>query len=165
MTAGACTVRIRRIQVLKIAIILAVFQGLMPIVGWLLGSGFKNIVESFDHWIAFVLLFGIGGKMIFEGLKAKDSPEAGFNVSSSLVLMGVGLATSIDALVVGIGFGLLSVNIWLATLIIGLTTFVFSASGVLLGKKIGNRFNHGVIVFGGVILVLLGVKILYSHLM
>jgi len=163
LTAGAVTKRIGILTMLKVAFVFAIFQGGMPIFGWLLGSSFKNIIENFDHWVAFILLLGIGGKMIYEGIRQNDKDRVGFNFSSNLFLMCVGLATSIDALIVGIGFGLLSVNIWIAISIIGITTFIFSLSGILLGKKLGNSLNKSIEIFGGIILIGLGLKILLSH--
>ena len=162
ITTGACAKKIKIRHVLKIASFMAFFQGVMPLLGWLIGSSFKRIIEDYDHWVAFSLLLVIGGKLIYDGIKNIDEGVC-TNATKNIVLMGMALATSIDALVVGVGFGVIEVNIWLAMLIIGVTTFVFSSVGVYVGKKIGNKINKGIEIFGGLVLIGLGVKILLEH--
>ncbi len=164
ITTGACCKCIKKIHIFKVAIFMAVFQGLMPYIGWLIGSGFKSVIEDYDHWIAFFLLFLIGFKLIYEGITASDDNCSNFNPSNNLLLIGMAIATSIDALVVGIGFGVIDINIYLAMLIIGLLTFMFSSSGVVIGRKIGNKINTGIDIFGGLVLIGLGIKILLSHI-
>ncbi len=163
ITTGACCKRIRTGHIFKVAVFMAVFQGVMPYIGWLIGSSFKSVIEDYDHWIAFFLLFLIGFKLIYEGITASDDNCSNFNPSNNLLLIGMAIATSIDALVVGIGFGIIDINIYLAMVIIGILTFLFSSSGVIIGRKIGNKINTGIDVFGGVVLIGLGVKILLSH--
>ena len=103
---------------------MAFFQGSMPLIGWLIGNGFKRVIENYDHWVAFILLLIIGGKLIYDGLKTnKDEGHKG-NPTKNLILAGMALATSIDAMILGIGFGLIEINIWLAMLIIGILTFI-----------------------------------------
>ncbi len=143
---------------------MAFFQALMPLIGWLAGSSFQHYIESFDHWVAFILLLAIGSKMIYEGVKHKNKEKKSFFPASNLMLTGMAIATSIDALIVGIGFGLLEVSIIIPVLIIGGLTFLFSASGVLLGNKIGIRYNSGLEIFGGIILAGLGINILVDHI-
>lgn len=164
ITTGACAKSIKIKQVLKVAAFMAFSQGTMPLVGWLIGSSFKSMIESYDHWVAFILLLGIGGKLIYDGIKNKGDTECKSNPTNNLILAGMALATSIDALIVGVSFGLIEVNIWLAMLIIGLTTFLFSILGVFVGEKIGNKINKGIEVFGGLVLISLGVKILTEHI-
>ncbi len=164
ITTGACCKRIKTKHIFKVAVFMAVFQGGMPYVGWLIGSSFKAAIEDYDHWIAFFLLFLIGFKLIYEGLTESDENYSSFNPSNNLLLIGMAIATSIDALVVGISFGLIEINIYLAMLIIGVLTFIFSTSGVVIGRKIGNKINAGIDVFGGIVLIGLGVKILLSHI-
>ena len=149
---------------LKVASFMAFFQALTPLIGWLAGSSFQHYIESFDHWVAFLLLLAIGGKMIYEGVKHKDKEKKSFSPTTNLMLIGMAIATSIDALIVGIGFGLLEVSIIIPVLIIGGLTFLFSALGVLLGNKIGIRYNSGLEIFGGIILAGLGIKILVDHI-
>lgn len=165
ITAGVCMVKVKIRDALKVALFMAVFQALMPLIGWLAGSSFLHYIESFAHWVAFVLLLAIGGKMIYEGVKYKDKSEKSFSPTNNLMLTGMAIATSIDALIVGIGFGLLEVSIIIPVLIIGSLTFLFSASGVLVGNKIGTRYNSGLEIFGGIILAGLGINILIDHIL
>ena len=139
------------------------FQALMPVVGYYLGISFADLVTKIDHWIAFGLLVLIGGNMIREALqKEGDKPmDASFGFRTMLVLA---IATSIDALAVGIPFAFLGTNLWRAIPIIGLTTFAFSVVGLLIGKKVGTRFHAGAEILGGVILIAIGLKILVEHL-
>ncbi|MBR3484915.1 MAG: manganese efflux pump [Bacteroidales bacterium] len=139
------------------------FQALMPVIGYYLGISFADLVTKVDHWIAFGLLLLIGGNMIREALQPEDEKTAdtSFGFKTMLVLA---IATSIDALAVGISFAFLGTNLWRAILIIGLTTFAFSAVGLLIGKKVGSRFHAGAEILGGVILIAIGVKILVEHL-
>lgn len=152
-----------------------VFQFVMPLIGWLLGTGAYSLISSFDHWIAFVLLAFIGGRMIFEAVREMRNPEhekSGIALDGKMILMQ-GVATSIDALAVGISFAalaismrfsLLTINIWSSCLLIGAVAFVLSLTGGLLGKKIGGFFKNKAGIIGGVILILIGVKILLEHL-
>ncbi len=140
---------------------LALFQGLMPLIGGFGGLLLKNYIEAYDHWVAFVLLFVVGLKMILEGIKGDDEKRDYFNIRNILI---ISLATSIDALAIGISFGLLKINIWIASLIIGLVTFIVSIVGVLLGNKIGEKYAERSEIIGGIILILLGLKILNDHI-
>ncbi|MBS3776738.1 MAG: manganese efflux pump [Bacteroidales bacterium] len=164
ITTGACSKRIKANHVLKVAVFMALFQGTMPLIGWIIGNSFKNVIANFDHWVAFVLLLGIGGKLIYEGIKSAEENNSGIVPTKTLILMGMALATSIDALIIGISFGLIEVNIWLAMIVIGTSTFIFSTVGVLVGKKIGKKINKGIEISGGAVLVLLGLKILFEHI-
>lgn len=139
------------------------FQALMPLLGYLLGTGFAFLVAQVDHWIAFGLLCFIGGKMVWEAL----SPEEGEEIDASFgprAMLPLAVATSIDALAVGITFAFLQVEIIPAAALIGGVTFAFSAVGVLLGSVFGARYKAKAELLGGVVLVLMGVKILLEHL-
>lgn len=138
------------------------FQALMPLIGYFAGISFAEFVESADHWIAFVLLALIGLNMIREALSGKeDAPDACFGFRT-MFLMAV--ATSIDALACGVSFAFLGADIWSSVAVIGVTTFIFSVVGCLFGEVAGSRFHKGAQIFGGVILVLIGLKILLEHL-
>ncbi|WP_025006773.1 manganese efflux pump MntP [Marinilabilia salmonicolor] len=163
ITTGACSIKLRVSQIFKVALYMAVFQASMPLIGWFIGSSFKGLVAAYDHWIALFLLGSIGGKLIYDGLRKAEEETSCFCPSNHLVLAGMALATSIDALVVGIGFGVLSIHIWMAVFIIGITTFFFSVAGVLLGMTIGERLNRGLEVLGGLVLIGMGFKIFLSH--
>ncbi len=137
------------------------FQALMPLIGYFLGVSFADFVSSVDHWIAFVLLGLIGGNMIKESFSKDEcdySPDFSFKTMLSLAV-----ATSIDALAIGVSFAFLRVNIWTSVLIIGLTTGAFSALGVCIGKFFGCRYKSKAEFTGGFILVAMGLKILLEH--
>ena len=137
-----------------------VFQALMPLIGYFLGSGFKNVVSSVDHWIAFVLLFLIGLKMIKEAKSCEVVNDA-MDVKTMLTLA---VATSIDALAIGVTFAFLKVSIVPAISIIGVTTFVCCFVGVKLGSIFGEKLKTKAEIAGGVVLILMGTKILIEHL-
>jgi len=151
---------------LKVAIIFALVQASTPILGWIAGIQFVSFIEDFDHWFAFVVLGFIGGHMVREFLKTptleQDSPDLG--KLSLFTLIGMGIATSIDALAVGVTFAFLSINIWLAIAFIGGCTFIISFVGYYIGHKMGGTFQRWAHLFGGVILIGLGIKILIEHL-
>ena len=142
------------------------FQALMPLLGWVLGTQFEHLITNIDHWIVFALLVFIGGKMIWEAVKGDgdedcDCKESALGLRELIVLA---VATSIDALAVGISFAFLDVKIVPAVLLIGVTTFVLSVAGVAIGNKFGVKYKKRAEIAGGMILVLLGVKILLEHL-
>lgn len=138
------------------------FQALMPAIGYLLGVNFKDYITSFDHWIAFVLLAIIGFNMIKEALgKDEENADPSFKAKNMFLLA---VATSIDALAVGVTFAFLSVNIVAAVLFIGVCTFAISAVGVKVGAVFGTKYKSKAELAGGIILVVLGIKILIEHL-
>ena len=139
------------------------FQALMPSLGYLLGSRFEQYITAIDHWIAFVLLVLIGANMLREALSKEEAEEANASLAFKTMLL-MAVATSIDALAVGITFAFLSVHIVPAALTIGATTFLLSAAGVKVGSVFGLRYKKRAEIAGGVILCLLGVKILLEHL-
>ena len=138
------------------------FQALMPAIGWLLGSSFAELIESVDHWIAFVLLALIGGNMIREAV-GKDEEECDPSLAPLTMLL-LAVATSIDALAVGVTFAFLRVDILPAVTLIGVCTFLISAAGVKVGNVFGVRYKSKAELAGGVVLVLIGLKILLEHL-
>ena len=144
------------------------FQALMPLIGFFLGILFAKAIEAIDHWVAFVLLAVIGFNMLKEAFGKEEEGEACDVNSADLsvrTMFVMAVATSIDALAVGISLAMAgNVNIWLAVLLIGATTFTFSAVGVKLGNLFGSRFEKPAQISGGVILILLGLKILLEHL-
>lgn len=141
------------------------FQALMPVIGYLLGISFADMVTKVDHWIAFGLLLMIGGNMILEALKEEDNQSSNADNSFGFrTMLFLAVATSIDALAVGISFAFLGTDLWSSIALIGVTTFLFSAVGLLIGKKVGERFHKGAEILGGVILIIIGLKILIEHL-
>ena len=148
-----------------IALFFGVFQALMPTIGWLLGKQFESYITSIDHWIAFLLLGFIGVNMIREALgEEEDSPECPQEHLDLKELFMLAIATSIDALAVGITFAFLQVKILSAVCLIGATTFVISFIGVGIGHQFGRRYEKKAEIAGGIILIFIGLKILLEHL-
>lgn len=159
---GLSVRRLRPSYVMSAAAWFGGFQALMPLIGYFIGISFADMVSDIDHWIAFVLLAIIGGKMIKEACQKDEDNE--FNPDFSFKTMFLlAVATSIDALAVGISFACLRVDIWTSILVIGLMTGAFSALGVLLGHMFGSRFKSKAEFLGGLILVAIGIKILLEH--
>ena len=150
-----------------IALMFGGFQGLMPLIGWALGSQLTSLIEPVDHWIAFILLVFIGGKMLWDAFRGDDGCETCGCAEEKLdmrELLMMAVATSIDALAVGVTFAFLGVNVMAAVVVIGVTTFALSFVGVVVGNRFGARFEKPATVAGGVVLVLIGLKILLEHL-
>lgn len=149
-----------------IALFFGGFQALMPFIGWLLGHSFKEYIEGFDHWVAFALLAFIGIKMIYESFKGDEDDDCGGFDIKELLIMAV--ATSIDAMAAGIAFAIDGIetltSIILAVLVIGVTTFILSAAGVFIGHKFGAVYKSKAELAGGIVLILIGAKILLEHL-
>ena len=139
------------------------FQGLMPIVGWLAGMTIQAFIAAWDHWVAFGLLAYIGIRMIREAL-ADDDERPATDPSRGITLVMLSIATSIDALAVGLTLAMVDIIIWIPTLVIGIVACVFSVAGVLLGHRIGAAWGRRVEIFGGLVLVAIGTKILVSDL-
>ncbi len=153
-------------RALIIALFFGGFQAAMPLIGWFLGSQFKQYIDSFSHWIAFGLLLFIGGKMIIDVLRGGDDcddcADSNFDIKELCVMA---IATSIDALATGITFSTeLAMSIWLAIGIIGILTFIICVGGVIIGNKFGARFKDKATLAGGIVLILIGVKLLLSGL-
>lgn len=155
--------RITARQALRIATAFGGFQALMPVLGWLAGSQMQKWIRAFDHWIAFGLLFLIGLKMIHEACGEHGSRKD-IDVSKWHVLLALAVATSIDALVIGLSFAFLNTPILTPALIIGSITFVISLVGVGLGQKLGCHLGGKMEMLGGAVLICIGLKILISHL-
>ena len=147
---------------LIIGIYFGIFQGIMPIIGYLLGTTFENLITSIDHWIAFVLLLTIGANMIREALSKYE--ETNNDKVDIRTMIPLAVATSIDALAIGITFAFLKVNILTATIIITITTFILSFIGTKIGNKFGIKYKNKAELIGGLILIIMGIKILLEHL-
>jgi putative Mn2+ efflux pump MntP len=147
---------------LKTGLFFGFFQFLMPVLGFLAGSAVSRYIEKYDHWVVFGLLALIGGKMILDTVKGGGEEAADFTNTVRLLVLSV--ATSIDALAVGVSFALMEVNILLASGIVGFVTFAICVFGVMAGKRLGDKFRKKAMIFGGVVLCLIGVKILVEHL-
>lgn len=150
-----------------IALFFGGFQALMPLIGWLLGTQFEKYITSFDHWIAFILLGYIGGKMLWDAIRGDEDEDScgGSERAFFIELTVLAVATSIDALAVGITLALLpGTSIWLSISTIGIVTFIISFCGVVIGNRFGARFQRVSQIAGGAILILIGLKILLEHL-
>ncbi len=165
ITSGISIKNMKLRHALRIAIIFSVFQAMMPIIGWIIGDKARSFIVSVDHWIAFILLGIIGFKMIYEGLKIDKDIEKESDPLNIHVLFVLAIATSIDALIVGLTLSVVNISILLPVIIIGVITFIMSFSGVYLGNKYGHVFDATKLeILGGIILILLGIKILITHL-
>lgn len=157
--------RINKAHTALIGLFFGAFQAGMPLIGWLLGKQFERYIVSVDHWIAFGLLAFLGIRMIIEAVKEDDEDESENSDKLDLKeLTLLAVATSIDALAVGITFAFLKVNILLSVSVIGVTTFTLSVIGVIIGSKFGSKFKSKAEIAGGIILVAIGAKILLEHL-
>lgn len=150
-------------HVLTVGVYFGGFQALMPMLGFLLGYKFESFITNIDHWIAFVLLAIIGGNMIREAL-GKDEDDKENDDFSFRAMLPLAVATSIDALAVGISFAFLGVDIVTAALLIGATTFVLSGAGIFVGNIFGSKYKSKAELAGGIVLILIGAKILFEHL-
>jgi putative Mn2+ efflux pump MntP len=163
IVTGSLYRELRVRHVLRMALFFGGFQAVMPVLGWLAGRGLQECILAADHWIAFVLLCLVGGKMIYESFRI-ESAQKNRDPANLLVLLTLSFATSIDALAVGITLSLLQAPLALAVAIIGLVTFALSYAGVLLGKRFGHLFESKIEIIGGLLLIAIGVKILVEHL-
>lgn len=163
ISSGIVITEDKSIKALKIALSTGFFQGFLTFVGWLGGTYIAYLIESIDHWIAFILLLIIGVKMIYEALQDHSEKEQDQSFKLSILLL-LGIATSIDALAVGLSFAFLQTPILFPSFLIGITAFGFSILGVFIGKKVGQIFGNRVQIIGGCILILIGINILISHL-
>lgn len=167
IASGATMKRLHLPNALKMGLFFGGFQALMPVLGWGAGLSMRSFISGWDHWIAFGLLLGVGGKMLYEAFQMKEEEECGgpktcpFDTGTLTVLA---IATSIDALAVGLTFSLLSLSIIGPVLVIGLVTFFMSVAGVKIGSAGGHFFEHKMEAAGGFILIAIGLKILFGHL-
>lgn len=162
VSTGLMVKKINFLQGVKIALVLAFFQSLLPFLGWLGGSQVVKYIAEIDHWFAFVLLSIVAIKMIIDAVNNNEEKKI---ISLSLrVLILMGLATSIDAFVVGISLAFVDINIYLSIIIIGITTFLAAMIGMLIGKQVQCHSGTKIEIFGGIILLGIGLKILIEHL-
>ncbi len=169
-SAALCSQRIPLGIGIRAALAFGLFQFGMPLAGWILGSAFAEHIKDVDHWIAFILLALVGGKMVYEGIKARNpqacpDPEEGksHGIARLDTLLLLALATSIDALAVGLSYSLIGAPILLPSAIIGVTTFATSGLGILFGKRLKSVLEEWAEIGGGTVLILIGLKILLEH--
>ena len=161
--AGLTLERLTGRHLFRLSFHFGLFQALMPVVGWLAGLSVQQWIANYDHWLAFGLLAFIGGKMIWEAFKEEKALEDPKDPTRGLTLVLLSVATSIDALAVGLTMGMLGTDIWLPALIIGLVAGAFTMAGMLLGRRIGALWGPRVEVLGGLVLCGIGLKILLEH--
>jgi putative Mn2+ efflux pump MntP len=147
----------------RIAFFMGLFQAVMPVIGWFLGNSFKIYIESVDHWIAFFILLFLGGRMIYEELSPNNDFKC-FDPYSFKTLTGLAIATSIDAMAVGITFGMISFSLITSITVIGVVSFILSYLAVYLANKFKQRIKFPFELVGGIILIIIGIKILIEHL-
>ncbi len=164
VTDGIVLKKVTPAKAMKVGVFFGGFQFVMPCIGWALGSAFARYIESCDHWIAFILLAFIGGKMLFEALGKKEDEVEVRNPLDSKVLTLLAIATSIDALAVGVTFATMNVSVLYASGVIGIVAFLFSFAGICIGNKFGDLFGNKAEIAGGAVLILIGIKILIEHL-
>lgn len=158
---GLAMKRINYKRIFIIGFYFGFFQALMPFLGYMFGSSFGDFIIKINHWLAFILLSLIGINMIKETVNPSDNYDDNISFKSMII---ISIATSIDAFTVGITFSFLKVNIYFSLIIIGIITFLFSSIGVFIGNKIGVKYEKIAQIIGGVILILMGIKILLEHL-
>ena len=151
-------------QILRTALVFGVFQAVMPVLGWLAGLTVVDLIAEYDHWLAFALLALVGGRMIWETFRS-EAEQKRVDISRGVLLLTLALATSIDALAVGLTFAFLRVNIWLACSTIGVMAFGMTVVGFVLGRKAGALLGKYAEAIGGVILIGIGLRILLSHIL
>jgi manganese efflux pump family protein len=151
-------------QASVVAIVLAIFQGGLTVIGYFLGSIISEVLKATDHWIALGLLGFLGLKMIIEGLRSNGNVEQR-DLNKTFILLTIALGTSIDAFAVGISFAILKVRIWSAGVVIGAVTFLASMTAIRIGKSAGERLGNKVEIFGGLILIAIGIKIFLEHIL
>lgn len=162
LAAGTVTRERRLYTAAVMGIFFGVFQSAMAATGWAAGTWIASMIGFIDHWIAFVILVLIGGKMIYEGLRGEEAHDTNYLTLTTLLILSV--ATSIDSLGVGLSFALLSTGIAWAAVIIGITSFLFSFTGVMAGSRLAARFGSPVEIAGGLVLIFIGIRILFEHL-
>jgi manganese efflux pump family protein len=165
LSSGISTRNQSRFKVLRVALSFGVFQAVMPVIGWLVGKTVIDLISGFDHWVAFALLGFVGGKMLFESFRRSEEDEAAADISRGWTLITLSVATSIDALAVGLSFALLDIPVALASPIIGLVAMAITVAGFLVGKRAGKMMGKRAETLGGLILIAIAIRILLSHLL
>ena len=163
IAVGAVLPKLSLRRVFRLSFHFGLFQFLMPILGWLAGLGVRQLIEAYDHWVAFGLLAFIGGKMIFESRRIIPKTSRS-DQTRGWRLVALSVATSIDALAVGLGMAMLRVQIWLPSVIIGVVATSMTALGMELGRRLGRRFGQHMELLGGLVLIGIGTRILLQHL-
>ena len=155
--------RIRVGDATRMSVSFGVAHTLMPVFGWYLGSTFVNLIADYDHWVAFLLLAFVGGKMVLEGMKG-DGEVNPQEILGNMSLLLFTVAVSIDALAVGLSFSLERISIFIPSLFMGAGTLIFTFIGLIIGNRTGQSFGRKAQIFGGLILILIGARIVFTHI-
>jgi len=151
-------------KVLRTSLSFGIFQTIMPVIGWFAGQTVVNLISGYDHWIAFGLLAYVGGKMVCESFHGENEDESQTDITSGFALISLSIATSIDALAVGLSFAFIEVGITEPSIIIGVVCFAITATGFIVGRTLGAIFGKRAELFGGLVLIGIGIRILVEHL-
>lgn len=165
VSSGAFLRTVSYPQVLRLSLAFGLSQALMPVLGWLAGQAVVGLIAAYDHWIAFILLAIVGSRMIWGSLRSRDSHDEKTDITKGLLLLTLSVATSIDALVIGLSFAFLEINITLASSTIGIVAFAVTATGLLVGTKAGKLIGRRAGAIGGVVLISIGLRVLLSHIL
>ena len=152
------------LQVFRVSLVFGIFQGLMPVLGWLAGRTVVELIADYDHWLAFILLALVGSRMIWESFRSRDGHNKNTDITKGFLLLTLSVATSIDALAVGLTFAFMKVNILVASSTIGIVAFVATVIGFILGRKASYLIGRRAEAIGGMVLIGIGVKILVEHI-
>jgi putative Mn2+ efflux pump MntP len=161
---GAAARKISAGPVLRLSLSFGLFQFFMPLLGWTAGRTVADLIAGYDHWVAFLLLAGVGGKMIWESFHEKDGAELANDPTTGMTLLLLSVATSIDALAVGLSLAFLNIPILAASAVIGVVCFLMTVSGMVFGRKLGRLLGRRAELIGGLVLIGIGIKILAEHL-
>lgn len=153
------------LQVFRTALAFGIFQGLMPVLGWLAGQTVVELIADYDHWLAFILLAFVGGRMVWESFRSQGKYNKNTDITRGWLLITLSVATSIDALAVGLTFAFMKINIAVASSTIGVVAFVATVIALLLGRRVGSLIGKRVEVIGGMVLIGIGLKILLEHIL
>ena len=163
IAASVANRSLSRLQIGRASFSFGAFQSMMLVLGWLLGQTVVDIIEDYDHWLAFGLLALIGGKMLREGLAGNDE-QSKRDPTRGLMLVTLSVATSIDALAVGLSIAFLRVSVWVPSVVIGIVAATLTTVGIVFGSRLGKRWQHRAEIAGGCVLILIGIRILISHI-
>jgi len=163
LAAGLTLPRLTGRHLFRFGFHFGLFQALMPILGWLAGVSLRQQIETFDHWLAFILLTCVGAKMLRDAMGDKEDSESYSDPTRGMSLVMLSIATSIDALAIGLSLAVLGIVIWTPALVIGLTACLLTLCGMLLGRRLGAAWGPRVEILGGLLLIGIGIKILLEH--
>jgi putative Mn2+ efflux pump MntP len=164
LSSAVATRRVQVSQILRMSLSFGIFQTAMQLAGWLAGKTVVGLISGFDHWIAFGLLAFVGGRMVWESFHEENEAKEGVDITTGFPLIALSVATSIDSLAVGLSYAFISIGIALPSILAGVIAFTVTATGFLLGKKVGELFGRRAETVGGLVLIGIGLRILVEHI-